>query len=260
MPFPIPPAGLRFVNETEETFVPRGVELADLMRIHGLKDTDRLLDVGSGYGRLAAGLEASGFAGHYVGFDILRKHVGWCQENMDDGDRWRFIHLDIANDRYNAKGTIPADQATFPVKRSSQDFAVLTSVFSHMYEVDIRRYLSELRRVLVPGGLVAATFYLYDEARIPTIADPERQYPVVHELNDHCRYASSEDPLLLIAYEEDLARAMCVEEGFDVVSVTRGTWANDQQAAPGTSWQDLVVLRRPEATRRERVSGWFKKA
>jgi SAM-dependent methyltransferase len=241
------------MSEDDDRLVAVGVELAQLLVQHGMPDDCRLLDVGSGYGRLAIGLKTLGFRGRYVGFDILPRHVAWCRRHLADGDRWRFRHLDVRNARYNPAGTIPGDQVRFPVRDDSKDFAALFSIFSHFYAADIRRYLAELRRVLAPGGRVLATFYLYDDDRLPAITDPARQYPLLHELDDNCRYASERDPLLCIGYRESFVRQLADETGLTVERVVRGQWAGDQPAAPDRSWQDVVILRRPEVTFADRV-------
>jgi cyclopropane fatty-acyl-phospholipid synthase-like methyltransferase len=72
---PLPPQHMRFMSESDDQLVEVGRHLAAILRRHGLGESDRLLDVGSGYGRLAIGLVTTGFRGDYVGFEILRKQV-----------------------------------------------------------------------------------------------------------------------------------------------------------------------------------------
>ena len=251
----LPPRNIRFMGEDDDTFVQTARDLADLLYHHGLGTDSRLLDVGSGYGRLAFGLQDTGYAGRYLGFDILPKHVQWCRKNLADGDRYRFRHLDVINDRYNPGGTIPADQVRFPCGDGSQTFLALFSVFTHFYEADIRRYLDEFARVLVPGGTAAATFFLYDDARLATVTDPGQRYPLVHELNDYTRYTSTDDPLLCIGYHEDAVRRMVAEAGLTVERIVRGHWAGDQDPAraAGSTRQDLVIIGRPVPTLLDRV-------
>jgi len=251
----LPPRKIRFMGEDDETFVQTARDLADLLHHHGLGADSRLLDVGSGYGRLAFGLQDTGYQGRYLGFDILPKHVQWCRQNLGDGDRYRFRHLDVLNDRYNPGGTIPAAEVRFPCRDESQTFLALFSVFTHFYEADIRRYLDEFRRVLVPGGKALATFFLYDDARLATVTDPGQRYPLVHELNAYTRYTSSDDPLLCIGYHEDAVRRMVAEAGLTVERIVRGHWAGDQDPAQsaGSTRQDLVIIRRPQPTFLDRV-------
>jgi len=251
----LPPRKIRFMGEDDETFVQTARDLAQLLYHHGVGQDSCLLDIGSGYGRLAYGLRDTGYQGRYLGFDILRKHVQWCQKHLGDGDRYRFRHLDVLNDRYNPTGTIPADNVRFPCRNESQTFLALFSVFTHFYEADIRRYLAEFRRVLVPGGTAAATFFLYDDARLATVIDPSQRYPLVHELNDYTRYTSTDDPLLCIGYHEDAVRRMVSEAGLSVQRIVCGHWAGDQdpRQAAGSTRQDLVLIGKPAPSLLERA-------
>jgi SAM-dependent methyltransferase len=238
----LPPQALRFMNETDETFVSIGQELARLLYSQGLGADSRLLDVGSGYGRLAVGLMSTGYEGRYLGFDILPRHVKWCRRNLMGDERYRFRHLDVHNARYNPQGQIASRDARFPTPDRSVDLAALFSVFTHFYADDIRHYLSELRRVLVPGGHVVATCFVYDEARLPAVTSPDAAYPLVHVLDEVTRFESLDDPLKAIGFEESFVRRLVAEAGFELVSLERGSWARD--GAP-EHYQDLMVLRKP---------------
>ncbi|GEP36731.1 methyltransferase [Nocardioides psychrotolerans] len=238
---PVPPQRLRFMNEDDAKFLHTGQVLASTLYAHGLGPGSRLLDVGSGYGRLAVGLMSSGYSGRYLGFDILRRHVRWCRQNLTADPRYGFAHLDVVNARYNPDGTIPAAEARFPAPDGSRDYCALFSVFTHFYADDIRRYLAEIRRVLVPGGLAATTWFLFDDARLPAVTGERSAFRLVHQLDDVTRYETPADPLKAIGYEESFMRRLAEEAGLEVVSVTRGSWAGDQ---PPEQYQDLVVLRR----------------
>lgn len=239
---PLPPKRLRFMNEDDATFLRTGQVLAKTLLAHGLAPDGRLLDVGSGYGRLAVGLMGSGFTGRYLGFDILRRHVRWCRQNLTTDPRYGFAHLDVVNARYNPDGTIPAAEARFPAPDRSRDYCALFSVFTHFYADDVRRYLAEIHRVLVPGGRAATTWFLFDDARLPAVTGEDSAFRLVHQLDDVTRYETPTDPLKAIGYEESFVRGLVEEAGLEVVSVTRGSWARDQ---PPAQYQDLVVLQRP---------------
>ncbi len=99
---PIAPQVLRFMNETPEQFYSIGDELLrDLKELAGFSVKSHMLDIGSGYGRLAyAIMRNGGFKGQYTGLEILKKHCEWCQANLESLDRrFKFRHLDIINER-----------------------------------------------------------------------------------------------------------------------------------------------------------------
>jgi SAM-dependent methyltransferase len=250
------------MGESDDQYVERGKQLANVARRYGLRETDRLLDIGSGYGSLAAGLIASDFQGTYVGVDILRKHVRWCRRALTplaDG-RYRFRHLNVRNARYNPEGDVLAHEARLPVKGAAFDFCVLYSVFTHMFEADIRRYLTEIRRALKPGATALTTWFVFNEERLPAATDPGTSaFPMVSVINAGTRYYSALDPLHAISYDVSLVRSMAAEAGLEVVAVDLGTWCGDQsvgsQDIVSDQFQDTVMLRRPTHGQRDSTSG-----
>lgn len=240
---PLPPKEMRFMKEDDERLVRQGVELANLLYTHGLDRTNgRLLDAGCGYGRLAIGLLSTDFKGSYLGFDILKKQIGWCAETLTSAfPAYQFRHLNVRNDRYNPNGDIDAKAVRFPAKSATRDACALFSVFTHMYEPDVRHYLDEIRRVLRPGGIAVTTWLVFDEARLSAATSDRAAYPLVHVLEPRIRYSDPSDPLRAIGFEESFVREMVQEAGLDVQTIARGTWTGE----PGADFQDLVIIRKP---------------
>ena len=237
----LPPQSLRFMKESDEKFLSIARQNVSLLRQHGLNDTDRLLDLGCGYGRLAYGLEESGFRGHYVGVDILPKHIQWCEANIQAKmPNYRFQHLDIQNDRYNPKGQYAAEDAPFEFGTGSFEFVSLFSVFTHMYEAEIRNYLSNIYEVLVEGGRCLCTFFIYDEQRLPRLTNPNLKLSMIHVLNDHTRFHDADDPLYAIAFERGYLEDLVNRLGFTCVSINYGCW--DGSGGNRQTYQDHAVL------------------
>jgi SAM-dependent methyltransferase len=239
---PMPPAKLRFMGENDEQLIDVGDELAGLLVRHGLKDDSVVLDVGCGYGRLALGLlHSTDHHGPYLGFDIQARSIEWCQSALSpEFPQMRFVHLDVRNGRYNPKGTIDPTTMSFPARSATIDVCALISVFTHFYRADIERYLSEIRRVLRPGGVSVTTWFLFDDARLPHITSAEATYPMTYVLDEETRYTKEGDPLRAIAYAEDALRAMARAARLEVRAIDRGTWSGE----PGRVFQDVVVLGR----------------
>jgi SAM-dependent methyltransferase len=245
-PLPLPPPELRFMAEDDELFLSIGDRIVlDMIELCALRGNASVLDVGSGYGRVAHGLWRREFEGSYLGLEILQRHVTWCQDAITpaSGGRLRFAHLDVRNDRYNPGGALLAEEATFDVADASVDVAVLTSVFTHMYPAEIVRYTGEIHRVLRPGGRALATFFALDETwREAQLAGRgELQMPYV--LDASCRYHSAEDPLHAIAYTTSWIRATTAAAGLRVYAARLGFWCD--RPAAHDFLQDAFVLERP---------------
>lgn len=242
-PIPLPPMNLRLMGDSDEQFVKSGISLAQLLYRYGLESDQALIDVGCNVGRVPVGLLAgTDFTGRYLGFDVMKRPVTWAAQNLSPvAPGFRFTHLDVINDRYNPKGTVRPEHARFPARTAQFDFCCLFSIFTHFYKEDVQHYLHEIRRVLKPGGLVVATWFLYDEDRLP-MAVGSPAYPMAHRLDEVTIYTERSDPLRAIAFDEDYVRTMVDNAGLEVVRIDRGKWAGEE----ADEFQDFAVLRRPE--------------
>ena len=182
---PLPPTAMRFMREDDERLIAVADELAGLLVEHGLSADGSVLDIGSGYGRLALGiLHSLDYRGRYLGFDILPRHVAWCAATITPTfPMMRFEHLDIRNERYNPAGSLDPATVGFPAASAQTEFCALFSVFTHLHRPVVERYLHEIHRVLRPGGTAVTTWFLFDAARLPAITSNAATYPMVHELD-----------------------------------------------------------------------------
>jgi SAM-dependent methyltransferase len=243
----LPPASLRFMGESDSSFLEIGSGCLNLLRNAGFCEDSSILDIGSGYGRLATAITRGlDYRGVYEGFDILSEHIRWCRENISvKWPHFHFTHIDIQNGRYNPEGTLGAEDFRFPYPTAHFDFASAFSVFTHLHEGDIRRYLSEIARVLVPDGVAIATFFLYDAARLERIRTGNCPLSMDYRLNDHTIYHNASDILHAIAYDHDSITGTIAECGLDVQKVNHGNWAGDTS----DEYQDVIVFKKRGPTR-----------
>lgn len=233
------------MGEDDERLVNTGRDLARLLVANGMSPDAAVLDVGCGYGRLALGL-ASGdiHRGSYVGFDILRKHVKWCQKNITAVDpRFRFAHIDARNERYNPSGAVDPDRVRFPVGPEHADLASVFSVFTHLHQSTIQHYLRELRRTLKPGAIAVSTWFLWDKQRLSKITADSCVYPMRYELDENTRYADATDPLHAIAYRISTVEGMITEAGLRIRARNLGSWDG---WTTSSNFQDLLVIESPD--------------
>lgn len=124
---------------------------------------ERIVDIGSGLGRLATGLHAEFGDVDYLGIDANAAFVRWCREHIErEHPSFRFVHLDMANALYNPAGRIGGRELRLPVEDCGADIVYLWGVFSNMAPEDVEAYVAEIARILQPGGRCFLTAFVED--------------------------------------------------------------------------------------------------
>lgn len=234
----LPPRGLSFVGRSD--FEQTGAEfLAHFRELGGLAPTDRVLDVGCGIGRMAIPLTGYLQGGSYEGFDVGREMIRWCRRHVtprhpDFGFTW----VPIYNRKYNPFGSISATEFRFPYDDDSFDFALATSLFTHLTPADARHYLGELGRVLRPGAKSLLTFFLIT----PDSQRAMQAGRAAFRFQADSDGALTIDPRLpeeAVAFSLEQIDAMLGEAGLSALEpIHPGEWAG----APGArSFQDIVI-------------------
>ena len=240
---PIPPEELipGVGGGGEESFLATGREFVGHFKtLAGLQPDARVLDAGCGCGRMAIALaDYLGPNASYEGFDVVRAYTDWCTANITSvKPQYRFAHVDVWNKAYNPTGVLQADSFAFPYADDDFDFAWLTSVFTHMLPADIDHYLSELHRVIRPGGRVLATYFiLTDESR--ALIDAKASHLAMLPTDDGYWTTNLEIPEAAVAYDAAELTALHDKHGFKEVRTEFGNWC----ARPKfLSYQDIVLL------------------
>ena len=226
-------------------FIAIGDEFFALFRRACLRPTDDVLDVGCGSGRMARPL-AGWLEGRYEGFDVAPEAIEWCRSRITPRHpNFRFALLDVANDLYNPNGSTSAASVRFPYGDDSFDFAVLTSVFTHLVPAELLHYLDELARVMRAGGTVFATYYLL-EPEVEVALSEGRTWPGLphadHDpvLGDY-RLADPSSPSTIVAYRREAVEAAHAERGLAMETVWCGYWGG--RPGDGVTLQDVTVSR-----------------
>lgn len=235
----IPPRRLDFVGGTNYRGV--GLEFRDLfVRYGGLKPEHRVLDVGSGIGRMAAPLTGYLAAtGEYQGFDIVKKGVEWSQKHITPRfPNFHFLHSDVKNEFYNPGGMYDASSYRFPYEDGSFDFVFLTSVFTHMFPADLEHYLEEITRVLKKGGTSFITMFLLNEESQKLIQQGRSTQNFAYEL-EGCVTANPNNPEASLAFDEGYVRAVFDKSNLSIREpIHRGAWCGRKEFL---SYQDIVI-------------------
>jgi SAM-dependent methyltransferase len=177
--------------------------------------------------------------GSYEGFDIVPAAIAWCTSSLAPlHPRFHFRHVDLFNSYYNPEGTVRARSFRFPYADGEFDFVYLTSVFTHMFAADSTNYISEVRRVLRPGGRMLATFFLLDGCSLKLIELGKVDVPFFQEW-EHGRIGYPDQPELAVAYDLSWLESTLENTGLALRRPIRfGNWTERGNAL---SYQDIVI-------------------
>lgn len=210
------------------------------IELGNLKKDYKVLEVGSGFGRMALPLtKYLNENGSYYGLEIIKDGYNWCNSKFTSKfSNFKFKRIDVINERYNPSGTIEPSNYKFPFSDGSFDFVILTSVFTHMYPKDIQHYLYEISRVLKKGGNCFITYYLINEVSLKNI---EKQLGVYNfrYFEDNYRFEDKENQLYQIAFDEKSIRKYYKKSEIEIKEpIHFGSWSGRDDYL---SFQDIVV-------------------
>ncbi len=236
----VPPRGRAFVGAGDFAAVGD-----DFLRLFvdpgGLAPQAHVVDAGCGIGRMARPLARFLTSGSYVGFDVARADVEWCARSYAAvAPRFAFHHLDVANASYNPRGRLDAEQVTLPWPDGEFDFAIATSLFTHLRPAAAERYLAELGRLLAPGGRLFATFFLLDAEAHAAIAGGRTELRFGHALGA-AHVQDPRRPEAAVAFPVETVAAWLASAGFEPPAIHPGGWRGRPD---GLCYQDLVVAQR----------------
>lgn len=235
----VPPRSMIFIGDGD--FKKTGDEFKRyFIEIGGLQPHHRILDVGSGIGRMAAPLTSYMSAqGEYHGFDIVLKGIEWCRKEISSRyPNFHFLHADIQNMAYNPDGVYQAVSYQFPYETESFDFVFLTSVFTHMFPADMENYLKEIARVLKKNGRCFITYFLLNVESEKLIHSDLSSQKFIYDLNG-CFTTDKDNPEWAIAFKEKAIRDLFAKNGLDIAEpITYGSWCGRKNFL---SYQDIVL-------------------
>lgn len=233
----IPPQRFNYVGGVE--FVKIGKLYFDnIINFCGVKESDKILDIGSGIGRVATHfLDYLNNESRYEGFEIVERGVKWCNQKLaKQSPVFRFQHANIYNKEYNKNGTIEATEFVFPYIAGFFDFAFAASVFTHILPDAASHYLNEIYRVLKPGGRVFISCFLLNQDSKTYMSSSEFSFKLIDK-----RYGVMiiENPEAAIAYEESFFRELFKAANLSIKgAIHYGTWCNRKGEIHG---QDIII-------------------
>lgn len=223
-----------------------------------INDSDFILEVGCGVGRDAIELtKVLSKDGRYVGIDIIEPSITWAKQNITKKHKnFTFHYFDIKSQIHNNGGAISTKDIVLPAKDKSVDRIFLHSVFTHMFEEDIVHYLKEFNRVLKPGGLVLASFFILDKEALDRAhqgSGKKHRHPLTFEYTygKGCYINDKEYPEGAVGYTPKKIKSMLNKSGLIIHGrhAHRGAWSGIKNSRNG---QDILILEK--ASRREQLA------
>jgi SAM-dependent methyltransferase len=215
---PLPPRRLmvRVAGTADaDWFLRSGRAAYDAIAAHvPLQQVDSVLDFGCGCGRVTR--YWTGFRGSVAGSDVSARAVEWCRAN-----------LGFARFETNAL------EPPLVFADDSFDLVYALSVFTHLTEELQSAWRDELRRVLLPGGLLLVT--THGAAYAPRLDEEERARFDRGELV--VRWADLPGTNLCSAYHPERYLRETFADGFAFLQL-------EPEGARGNPTQDLVLLRK----------------
>lgn len=239
----------RLTGAGSETFERLGAaHIANYRKYVGLEAGMTFLEIGSGMGRDAFPLiDVLGPTGKYVGIDVQRESIVWCQKNISrDHPNFQFVHFNAAHELHNPLGAKTTLDYPLPAAERSIDRVAMQSVLTHIFEDEAVHYLREIARVLKADGLAYVTFLLYSE----DIVAASRKNNLTayglrfeHKYADGCYVDNAQYPTGGVAYTDEAMQRMINKAGLRLVRpYLKGQWSG-YHANADDDGQDVAILR-----------------
>jgi SAM-dependent methyltransferase len=223
-----------------EEFVIQGNHFVQkLIEDAGLRPDSKVLDLGSGCGRIAIPLtKVLGAAGAYVGLEPMEELVRWCSREVTPCfPNFEFRHCNVCNSLYNRTGKLSAESFRFPLETEYFDLIVATSLFTHLTPKAVESYAGECSRVLKTGGKLFASFFLIENGMHGV--NPGLDFDYVLEPNI-ARVIDPTIPERAVAYNTDWLILQFETKLLQLVPPIRwGCWTGKQ---PAYSGQDILIF------------------
>jgi ubiquinone/menaquinone biosynthesis C-methylase UbiE len=149
--------------------------------------------------------------------------------------------VDLLNKLFNPKGLILPQEYVFPFGDQEFDFVILSSVFTHMSSTEMLHYISEVSRLLKPGGGGLVTFFLLNPESESLIAAGKSRPSLVYEA-EHGSKAEKPDLLeFAIGHQEEFVVQAFRRYGMRMQVMEYGAWCG---RINGRYYQDFVQIKR----------------
>jgi cyclopropane fatty-acyl-phospholipid synthase-like methyltransferase len=220
----LPPRDKRFLRESYrddklfyDSTVKEGIKFVEKL---GVTSKTSILEIGCTTGRSFIGLVQKVPDIHYIGIDINKDNIDWCNKYLSRGNPdYIFQYFDLKHLMYNPNGTVEMNEK-FRFQYDSEYFDLIyaTGVIPNYLDFEVRILLKDFNRMLKPGGRVFLTSFT--EENVPDQEENPKNY-----LIDEYTY-----PRQIVRFEKKFFEKMLTEQGFRVDSFEHRTEIDFQSA------------------------------
>lgn len=218
--------------------------LGHFIRKGELRPDSRVLDIGSGIGRMAVPLTQylDTAKARYAGIDPVVGGVNWCRQNITARyPNFEFRHLDIAHDLYNPKGNVSGLTLTLPFADKSFDFVIMTSVVTHLPPDEVKSYLEQISRVLAPGGKLFMTAFVVDDiAARDRHGKRDKRLSFERHGTGPCWFVPELPPLAAVGFENGFLDRALTGAKLELQTKSFGHW----RGIEADHYQDIFIASR----------------
>ena len=246
----IVPENAALIGGTRDNFLSVGCAVfSELIRSTQLSPNSRVLDIGSGLGRVAYPLAYYLKDGHYVGLEIVKDSVDFCQKNIipltAPNSHFEFIHTDIHNTFYNPSAEYELANYNFP-DLGEFDVVFMSSVCTHLNNEDLLLYFKHIQQWTRSGGDFLATWFLVDDLAREQLLNPNKSHALPFDLSgkgpDYFlkNLGKSTDA---VSYDVDYVLDLYKSHSLSTISTMYlGPWSGVERQIG--AFQDLIVARK----------------
>ncbi len=211
----------------------------ELVRRGRLSTRSRVIDIGSGCGRLAIPFSLLIKEGEYYGTDVFEDGIKWCTQNVTPRNPgFKFFLQSVENNYYFGGDIKPSSTISLSFAKSDCiDFIFAISVFTHLVEADAERYFNEIARCLEPNGLAYLTAFIIDRT-FPDFVERTGLHTEVAEVSPgHYQAYAGQD--FFAGYTFDRWRTLIEQAGLEISGFDPGTWAEKRGSM---HYQDTFIV------------------
>src|SRR3989339_304935 len=212
-PVIIPPRRLRRSKLIRDFLEDGQIQLQRLVKYANLNSKSNILDIGCGGGKLISALLPVIKEGTYSTFEVNNEYI-------------------------------------FPYYNNVFDIVYLNSIFTHLLPSEISHYLSEIKRVLKPGAIVLATYFivnneslLLDNQGLSSKTLVKQGRKLLNYRYDNYWARDTDANERLIGVDEEWLKKIYGQNNYEITNIVYGSWCGREENADKTL-QDIVVSRK----------------